>query len=138
MRYHQKRNQYKTKQRAEVPPGIGKPIIAVQQVLIDLHKMTYRKQERSIIDRCIHGRSRKRNTRQGRPQRTDHRHDTDNDADCRKKGEKEHRQSLGCDHEQDRGQVQRPESTGKRYIHQTEHNIISQDAHQGKDDGVRQ
>ncbi len=59
------------------------------------------------------------------------------DADCRKKGEKEHRQSLGCDHEQDRGQVQRPESTGKRYIHQTEHNIISQDAHQGKDDGVR-
>ena len=49
----------------------------------------------------------------------------------------QHRQSLGCDHEQDRGQVQRPESTGKRYIHQTEHNIISQDAHQGKDDGVR-
>lgn len=68
MRYHQKRNQYKTEQRAEVPPGIGKPIIAVQQVLIDLHKMTYRKQERSIIDRRIHGRSRKRNTRQGRPQ----------------------------------------------------------------------
>lgn len=55
-----------------------------------------------------------------------------------KRGEKEHRQSLGCDHEQDRGQVQRPESTGKRYIHQTKHNIISQDAHQGKDDGVRQ
>ena len=48
MRYHQKRNQYKTEQRAEVPPGIGKPIIAVQQVLIDLHEMTYRKQERSI------------------------------------------------------------------------------------------
>ena len=102
MRYHQKRNQYKTEQRAEVPPGIGKPIIAVQQVLIDLHKMTYRKQERSIIDRCIHGRSRKRNTRQGRPQRTDHRHDTDNDTKHGKNGKDEDRQRLCRDDKQDR------------------------------------
>ena len=59
MRHHQERYQDETEQRTEIPPGIGKPIVAVQKILIDLHKMTYRKQERSIINRSIHGWGRK-------------------------------------------------------------------------------
>lgn len=85
MRHHQKSHPDETEQRTEIPPGIGKPIVAVQKILIDLDKMTYRKQERSVIDRSIHGWSRKSYTRQGRSQRSDHRHDTDNDTDRRKR-----------------------------------------------------
>ena len=138
MRHHQKSHPDETEQRTEIPPGIGKPIVAVQKILIDLDKMTYRKQERSVIDRSIHGWSRKSYTRQGRSQRSDHRHDTDNDTDRRKKGEQKDGQRLRCDHKQDRSQVQWPEPTGEWDIHRTEHHIISEDTHQGKDNRVRQ
>lgn len=60
---YQQCHEYKAEQGAEVPPGIGKPVISVKQVLVDLDKMTHRKQERSIIHRGIHGRSRESNAR---------------------------------------------------------------------------